>query len=145
MKIGIANDHGGVEVKEELIKYLVILGYQITNYGTDDEAPVDYPLYAFKLGEAIEKKEIEAGILICKSGIGMSIAANKVKGVRCAKVETKEDAIVTREHNHSNVIALSANIDIEKTKEIVRSFLETPYSNEERHIRRVQMIDTYDN
>lgn len=145
MKIGIANDHGGVEVKNQLVKYLAFLGYQVTNYGTNKEDPVDYPLYAFKLGEAIQKKEIDVGILICKSGIGMSIAANKVKGVRCAKVETKEDAIVTREHNHSNVIALSARTDIESIKEIVKSFLETPYSNEERHVRRVQMIDKYDN
>ena len=145
MKIGIANDHGGVEVKKELVKYLVLQGYQITNYGTDKEDPVDYPIYAFKIGEAIKNKEIDMGILICKSGIGMSIAANKVKGVRCAKVDTKEDAIVTRGHNHSNVIALSAHTPIEKLKEIVKSFIETEYSMDERHIRRVQMMDTYDN
>lgn len=145
MKIGIANDHGGVEVKRELVKYLVLQGYQVTNYGTDTEDPVDYPIYAFKIGEAIQKKEIDIGILICKSGIGMSIAANKVKGVRCAKVETKEDAIVTREHNHSNVIALSAHTPIEELKEIVASFIVTEYSTEERHVRRVQMIDKYDN
>lgn len=145
MKIGIANDHGGIEVKKELVKYLVLNGYQVTNYGTDKEEPVDYPIYAFKVGEAIKNNEIEIGILICKSGIGMSIAANKVQGVRCAKVETKEDAIVTREHNHSNVIALSAHKPIEELKEIVKSFLETEYSLEERHVRRVHMMDTYDN
>ena len=145
MKIGIANDHGGIEVKKELVKYLVLNGYQVTNYGTDTEEPVDYPIYAFKVGEAIKNNEIEVGILICKSGIGMSIAANKVKGVRCAKVETKEDAKVTREHNHSNVIALSAHTPIEELKEIVKSFLETEYSMEERHVRRVQMMDNYDN
>lgn len=145
MKIGIANDHGGVEVKRELVKYLVLQGYQVANYGTDTEDPVDYPIYAFKIGEAIQKKEIDIGILICKSGIGMSIAANKVKGVRCAKVETKEDAIVTREHNHSNVIALSAHTPIEELKEIVARFIVTEYSTEERHVRRVQMIDKYDN
>lgn len=145
MKIGIANDHGGVEVKKELVKYLVLQGYQVSNYGTDKDDPVDYPIYAFKVGEAIKNNEIEIGILICKSGIGMSIAANKVKGVRCAKVETKEDAIVTREHNHSNVIALSARTPIEEIKEIVTSFIKTEYSNDERHVRRVQMMDTYDN
>ena len=145
MKIGIANDHGGVEVKKELVKYLVLQGYQIKNYGTDSEDPVDYPIYAFKIGEAIKNGEIETGILICKSGIGMSIAANKVDGVRCAKIETKEDAIVTREHNHSNVIALSARTPIEELKQIVKSFIETEYSNDERHVRRVQMMDTYDN
>ena len=145
MKIGIANDHGGVEVKKELVKYLVLQGYQIKNYGTDSEDPVDYPIYAFKIGEAIKNGEIETGILICKSGIGMSIAANKVAGVRCAKIETKEDAIVTREHNHSNVIALSARTPIEELKQIVKSFIETEYSNDERHVRRVQMMDAYDN
>jgi len=145
MKIGIANDHGGVEVKKELVKYLVLNGYQVTNYGTDTEEPVDYPIYAFKVGEAIKNNEIEVGILICKSGIGMSIAANKVQGVRCAKVETKEDAVVTREHNHSNVIALSAHKPIEELKEIVKSFIETECSMEERHVRRVHMMDTYDN
>ena len=145
MKIGIANDHGGVEVKKELVKYLVLQGYQIKNYGTDSDAPVDYPIYAFKVGEAIKNGEIDTGILICKSGIGMSIAANKVPGVRCAKIETKEDAIVTREHNHSNVIALSARTPIEELKQIVKSFIETEYSNDERHVRRVQMMDTYDN
>lgn len=145
MKIGIANDHGGVEVKRELVKYLVLQGYHVTNYGTDTEDPVDYPIYAFKIGEAIKNSEINIGILICKSGIGMSIAANKIKGVRCAKIETKEDAVVTREHNHSNVIALSAKTPVEELKEIVRCFIETEYSNDERHVRRVQMIDTYDN
>lgn len=144
MKIGIANDHGGVEVKKELVKYLVLNGYQITNYGSDTEEPVDYPIYAFKVGEAIKNNEIDLGILICKSGIGMSIAANKVKGVRCAKVETVEDAKVTKEHNHSNVIALSANKPVEELKEIVKSFLKTEYSMEERHVRRVQMMDNYD-
>lgn len=145
MKIGIANDHGGVEIKRELVKYLILQGYQVTNYGADIEEPVDYPIYAFKIGEAIKKGEIDTGILICKSGIGMSIAANKVKGVRCAKVETKEDAIITREHNHSNVIALSARTPIEEIKEIVKNFIETEYSSEERHVRRVHMMDTYDN
>lgn len=145
MKIGIANDHGGVEVKNELVKYLVLNGYQVTNYGTDKEDPVDYPIYAFKVGEAIKNNEIDVGILICKSGIGMSIAANKVKGVRCAKVETKEDAALTREHNHSNVIAISASKPIDELKEIVKNFLETEYSMEERHIRRVEMMNNYDN
>lgn len=145
MKIGIANDHGGVEVKQELLTYLTSLGYDVINYGTDTEDSVDYPIYAFKVGEAIQKNEIEAGILICKSGIGMSIAANKIRGVRCAKVETIADAVVTREHNHSNVIALSAKTPIDIIKEIVKSFLETDYSTDERHIRRVQMMDEYDN
>ncbi len=145
MVIGIANDHGGVDMKEKLVSYLEDLGYNVINYGTDSTDSVDYPIYAFKVGEEVRDKKIDVGILICKSGIGMSIAANKVKGVRCARVDTKEDAIVTREHNHSNVLALSANIAIDVAKEIVINFIQTDYSEEERHVRRVRMIDEYDN
>lgn len=145
MVIGIANDHGGVDMKEKLVSYLEDLGYDVINYGTDSTDSVDYPIYAFKVGEEVRDKKIDVGILICKSGIGMSIAANKVKGVRCARVDTKEDAIVTREHNHSNVLALSANIAIDVAKEIVINFIQTDYSEEERHVRRVRMIDEYDN
>lgn len=145
MVIGIANDHGGVDMKEKLVSYLENLGYDVINYGTDSTDSVDYPIYAFKVGEEVRDKKIDVGILICKSGIGMSIAANKVKGVRCARVDTKEDAIVTREHNHSNVLALSANIAIDVAKEIVINFIQTDYSEEERHVRRVRMIDEYDN
>lgn len=144
MVIGIANDHGGVDMKEKLVSYLEGLGYDVINYGTDSTDSVDYPIYAFKVGEEVRDKKIDVGILICKSGIGMSIAANKVKGVRCARVDTKEDAIVTREHNHSNVLALSANIAIDVAKEIVINFIQTDYSKEERHVRRVRMIDGYD-
>ena len=145
MVIGIANDHGGVDMKEKLVSYLEDLGYNVINYGTDSTDSVDYPIYAFKVGEEVRDKKIDVGILICKSGIGMSIAANKVKGVRCARVDTKEDAIVTREHNHSNVLALSANIAIDVAKEIVINFIQTAYSEEERHVRKVRMIDEYDN
>ena len=145
MKIGIANDHGGLEVKNEILKHLVLKGYQVKNYGTDTDDSVDYPVYAYKVGNAIKENEIDIGILICKSGIGMSIAANKIKGVRCAKVETVEDATVTREHNHSNVLALSARTDLDTLKKIVDAFITTQYSEEERHVRRVQMLDNYDN
>lgn len=145
MKIGIANDHGGVEVKNELMNFLIENGYDVKNYGTDTLDSVDYPVYAFRVGEDIRDNLIDIGILICKSGIGMSIAANKVKGVRCARVENVSDAITTRQHNHSNVIALSAGLDIELLKEIVLAFIKTEYSDEERHVRRVMMMDNYDN
>ena len=129
MKIGIANDHGGVEIKNEILKHLVLKGYQVNNYGTDTDESVDYPIYAYKVGNAIKEGQIDIGILICRSGIGMSIAANKVKGVRCAKVENVEDAIVTRQHNHSNVIALGARSNIEDLKKIVNNY----YSNRNYH------------
>ncbi len=96
------------------------------------------------MGKAVVSKEVEKGILICTTGIGMSIACNKVHGVRCAKVDNLEEAALTREHNNSNVIALSAKKDIEELKQIIDIFLTTKFSGEERHVRRVEMIDHYE-
>lgn len=143
MKIGIANDHRGFEVKNKIVEFLTNLGYEVINYGSDSEEPVDYPEYAFKVGEAIKNKEIDKGILICRTGIGMSIACNKVKGVRCAKVDNVEEAALTRIDNDSNVIAVSYVKDITEIKEIIKTFLEIKFSEEERHKRRIKLIDTY--
>lgn len=140
--IGIASDHGGFKLKQEMITYLKELGYNIIDYGTMVEESVDYPEYAFKVGEAIQNKGINFGIIICTTGIGMSIACNKVVGVRCAKVDNVEEAKLTRLHNDSNVLALSASN--KQVKEIVKTFLETNFSNEERHIRRINMIKNYE-
>lgn len=142
MKIGIANDHNGLKLKQEMTNFLEKKGYTIINYGSDILESVDYPLYAFQLGKAIKNKEIKFGILICGTGIGMSIAANKVKGVRCAKVDNLEEACLTRQHNDANVIAISS-----KNKDalaIVETFLKTSFTKEERHKRRIEMIDNYD-
>lgn len=141
MTVGIATDHHGVVVKKELISNLEQRGYQVINYGSDSEDPVDYPLYAFSVGEAIQKGEIDFGILICGSGIGMSIACNKVKGVRCAKVNTSNEAMYSRLHNDANVIALSASSS--DILEIIDAFLSTDFSSEERHHRRVEQINHY--
>lgn len=143
MKIGIANDHRGFEIKNKIVEFLTNLGYEVINYGSDSEEPVDYPEYAFKVGEAIKNKEIDKGILICRTGIGMSIACNKVKGVRCAKVDNVEEAALTRIDNDSNVIAISYVKDITEIKEIIKTFLEMKFSEEERHKRRINLIDTY--
>jgi len=143
MIIGIANDHSGVKRKNEIISYLNKLGYEVKNYGTNIEESTDYPLYAFKIGQAINNNEIDLGILICHTGIGMSIAANKVKNIRCAKVDNKEEAFLSRSHNNANVIALNDSKDIEEVKEIIKTFLETEFSNEERHERRVNLINEY--
>ena len=138
--IGIASDHAGFELKEKLKKELK--NYQIIDYGTTVDTSVDYPDYAFKIGESIANKGIKLGILICKTGIGMSIACNKVRGVRCAKVDNVEEAKLTRLHNNSNVIAISA---LNKNAlEIVKTFLDTEFSNEERHIRRINKIAEYE-
>ena len=142
MKIGIASDHRGVILKEKIKKYLNA-DYQVIDYGTNSIESVDYPQYAYKIGEAIKDKKIDRGILICGTGIGMSIACNKVRGIRCAKINELEEAILARSHNNINVIALG-----EKTqnyKEIIKAFLTTDFSNEEKHKRRVEMIDKYDN
>ncbi len=141
--IGIASDHGGYKLKEYLKQELEKLNYQVVDYGTNIEESVDYPIYAFKLGEAIKEKGINKGILICTTGIGISIAANKVKGVRCAKVENVHEAEMSRLHNDANVIALRG--DNENALEIVKKFLETDFLNEERHIRRINQIKEYEN
>lgn len=144
MKIGIANDHHGVLVKQELTKFLISKGYNVINYGTDSDENIDYCDFAFKVGEEVINKNIDYGILLCNTGIGMSIACNKVKKIRCAKVSNVYEAQMTRRDNDANVIALSAREDIEKLKEIVNVFLNTPYANIERYNRRKDKIDNYD-
>lgn len=141
MKIGIASDHAGYKVKEIIKKYLQEIHYTVIDYGTYNEDSVDYPNYAFKVCDAINDNEIDFGILICYTGIGMSIAANKRKGIRCAKVDNITEAKLTREHNNSNVLALSALKDIETLKIIVKTYLETKFTNEERHVRRIKLIE----
>lgn len=138
MKIGIGNDHRGVKLKEKIMKYLHDNGITCINYGTDSEESTDYVDYAVKVGNAINNKEIDLGILICGTGIGMSIAANKIKGIRCARVVNVNETVLAREHNMANVIALSKNTpDYEN---IVKTFINTKESTEERHIRRVNKI-----
>ena len=138
MKIGIGNDHRGVKLKEKIMKYLHDNGITCINYGTDSDESVDYVDYAVKVGNAINNKEIDLGILICGTGIGMSIAANKIKGIRCARVVNVNETVLAREHNMANVIALSENTpDYEN---IVKTFINTKESTEERHIRRVNKI-----
>ena len=142
MKIGIASDHRGVFLKEKIKNYLSD-NYNIIDYGTNSIESVDYPIYAYKIGEAIKDKQIDLGILICGTGIGMSIACNKVKGVRCAKVNNNDEAFFAKSHNNANVIALSEKIT--NYREILDTFLTTDFSSEEKHHRRVEMIDNYDN
>ena len=144
MKIGIGNDHRGYKLKVELVEFLKNLGYEVVNFGSDSEEAVDYPVYAFKVGEAVAKGEVDRGILICRTGIGMSIAANKVKGVRCARVLDEYDAKMTRIDNDANVIALSSRYSVDKLEKVLKVFLETPHVSEERHDRRISKIDNYE-
>jgi len=107
MKIGLANDHRGFPLKEKIKKYLIKKGYEIEDYGTNSTESVDYTDYAFKIGESVVAKEVDLGIVICGTGIGISIACNKVKGVRCAKVDTVRQAKLTRIDNENVIIRLN--------------------------------------
>ena len=142
MKVGIVSDHRGYELKTQILRNMK--EYELIDYGTFSTESVDYPDYAFKLGRKIVEKEIEYGIAICGSGIGISIACNKVKGIRCAKVSTKEEAYYTRNDNDANIVAFSAETTLEEAISIITKFLETPFSNEERHIKRINKIKKYE-
>ena len=143
MIIGITNDHYGVLKKQKLIKYLESKGYKVIDYGYNgnEQQKVDYPKYAFELAKNI--KNIDIGILICTTGIGMSIAANRIKGVRCARVFNEEEAIITRKHNHANCLALSGKYSLRKLKKIIDAFINQEYDNDERFERRTKMLDEY--
>lgn len=145
MKIGITNDHRGLVLKQTLTNYLENKGYNIIDYGTDSDDSVDYPDYAFKLGKSLQKKDIDLGIAICGTGIGMDIALNKVKGIRCAKASNEEEAILARSHNDANALALTAKISSNMAKDIVDKFINTNFSNDKRHIERIQKIKEYEN
>lgn len=145
MKIAIANDHRGYNLKKQLISYLKEMGYDVLDLGTDSLEAVDYPIYAKKVADNIIEKNADMGILICGTGIGMSIAANKIKGIRCAKVSTEEEAYLTRLHNDANVLALSYKLVEEEAFNIVKKFLNTEKSNEKRHINRRKLIEKLEN
>lgn len=138
MKIGIANDHRGVNLKKKIMNYLHEKDILCVDYGTNSEESCDYVDYALKLGNAINNKEVDLGILICGTGIGMSIAANKINGIRCARVVNSDEAKLSREHNMANIIAIGENI--ENVFSVVDTFINTKESKEERHIRRVNKI-----
>ena len=144
MKIGIVSDHRGYKLKETLINYLKKKNFEVLDFGTNSTQSVDYPKYGFLIGEKVSKGDIDFGIAICGSGIGISIACNKVKGVRCAKVDTPNEARYTRLDNDANVLALSGAMPAYKAKDIVDEFFKTDFSNAERHLRRINQIKRYE-
>lgn len=144
MKIGFANDHRGYELKEKLKEKLMDLNYEVKDYGSYSTESVDYPDFAFQLAKAVIDKEVDYGVAICGSGIGISIACNKVKGIRCARVTTVEDVFATRNDNDSNIVAFSGDLREDLALEIVKKFITTPYSEEEKHHRRVKKILNYE-
>lgn len=140
--IALGSDQGGYGLKQEVIKHLEEKGLEYKDYGSYDEKSCDYPVYAKKVANAIVAGECDRGILICGTGIGISIAANKVKGIRAALCHDTFSAQATREHNDANILAMGARvIGPGLALKIVDTFLETEFSNAERHARRVGMIE----
>jgi ribose 5-phosphate isomerase B len=145
MKVSIATDHNGVVEKLELINYLNELNIEVVDCSTNNTPTDDYPDFAVIVANSVINKETDLGILLCGTGIGMSIAANKVKGIRCAKVSSVDEARLAKEHNNANIIALSYKENMDVLKEMIKTFIETPFSNEERHARRVEKISSLEN
>ena len=145
MKISIGCDHSALELKNELIKYLEANGHKVDDKGTYTKDSCDYTDYGYMVAKDVQSGKADRGIVICFTGIGMSIIANKVKGVRCALVGSKDAATLTREHNDTNCLALSAKYTgYALAKEIVDIWLNTEFSHNERHQRRIDKITKYE-
>ncbi len=145
MKIAIGNDHTAVKLKLHIKDFLENKGYDVTDFGTSSEERTDYPLYGYKVACAVANKEFDFGILICGTGIGISLAANKVKGIRAAVCSEPYSAKLTRAHNNANIIAFGARVIGESMAEmIVEEFLTTEYEGG-RHQKRIDMISDIEN
>ena len=141
MKIAVACDHGALDLKNKVIAHLEKKGYQVKNFGTDTLDSCDYPDYAAPAAQAVARGEFDRGIVLCTTGIGMSIAANKIKGIRCALLSDVMSARLTREHNDTNMMALGAGVTGEMLAlEIVDTWLGTEFSHGERHRRRIDKV-----
>src|SRR5699024_2500782 len=144
MKIGIGSDHGGFELKEEIKKHLKEKDIEYIDYGTNSTESVDYPDYGEAVGRAVADKEVDRGVVICGTGIGISMAANKVKGVRCALCGDGFSAKMSRAHNNANVLALGGRITgSELAFDIVDNFIKGEFEGD-RHTRRINKIDEID-
>ena len=140
--IALGSDHGGYGLKQEIIGYLEEKGIEYKDYGCYDESPCDYPVFGKKAAQAVVSGECEKGILICGTGIGVSIAANKIKGVRAALCHDVFSAKATREHNDANMLAMGARVvGPGLALMIVDTFLNTEFSNAERHQKRIDMLE----
>jgi len=146
MKVAMGSDHGGYKLKENLKKYLKELNIEHTDFGCNNEQPVDYPDIGFKVSDEIKNGRYDRGILICGTGIGMSIVANKIKDIRASLCHDVFSARNAREHNDANVLTLGARvIGIRLAQEIVKIWLNTDFSHEERHINRINKIKQEEN
>jgi RpiB/LacA/LacB family sugar-phosphate isomerase len=141
MRIAIASDHAGFKFKQDLLQRLEELGHTAVDLGTNSEAPVDYPKYAVAVGNAIREGTVERGVLICGSGVGASVAANKIKGIRAGLCHDTYSAHQGVEHDDMNVLALGARvIGPALGLELVSAFLHATFSGEERHMRRLNEV-----
>ena len=145
MKIALACDHGGYTLKEKIKGWLAEAGHEVLDFGCHSGDSVDYADHAFPAAEALERGEADRAVLICTTGIGVSICANKVKGVRCALCADSMTARMTREHNDTNALAMGAGVVGENlAKEILFTWLDTPFSGVSRHQRRIDKISAYE-
>lgn len=141
MKIAIGSDHAGFEYKEKIREFLQHQGHELTDFGTNSDAPVDYPLFIRPVAEAVARGQAERGIVLGGSGNGEAITANRVKGIRCALCWNDESARLGRQHNNANVISLGQRMmPLETALRLVRIWLETPFEGG-RHQRRIELID----
>ncbi len=145
MKIGIGNDHAAVEMKNEIVDYLKEKGYEVVNFGTDSHESCNYPEYGEKVGRAVVAGDVDLGILICGTGVGISLAANKVKGVRAVVCSEPFSAKLSRQHNNTNILAFGSRvIGIEMAKMIIDEWLAAEFQGG-RHQTRVDMIMAIEN
>lgn len=145
MKIFIGCDHRGVELKKTIKERLKEDDIETIDTKLLNSENDEYPDFAFEVGESVLSNPNSIGILICGNGIGISIAANKVKGIRCARVLTPDDAFKSKNHNGANIIALSSEVDIDTTMQIINIFITTKPASEERHLKRINKIIKYEN
>ncbi len=145
MKIVIANDHAAVELKQEIASFIEELGHEVVNIGTDSHDSCDYPEYGKKAADMVASGQADLGVLICGTGVGISLAANKVKGIRCGVCSEATTARLIRQHNNANMIAFGARIvGTELAKDIVQAFLSAEFMGG-RHAARVDMISAIEN
>ena len=141
MRIVLGSDHGGYELKEVLKDWLKEEGYELVDVGTDSKESVDYPIYGHRVGKAVAQGEAEFGITVCGSGLGIGMAAGKVKGIRCATVTEPYSAELARRHNNANVVSLGGRLTgVDMAKEIVKTFLNTDFEGG-RHQGRIDAIE----
>jgi len=144
MKVALGNDHRGVAAKQRLAHMLAGLGYEVVDFGAQTPASVDYPDYAIPVAEAVASRAADCGILICATGHGMCIAANKIRGVRAANIRDIVDAEMSRQHNDANVMCMSADLLGEEAMErMVKTWLDTKFDGG-RHARRLEKIADYE-